>query len=269
MTDEERFSPKRLLSLRRLTRAVADVLREQVVGYVGTLAPLLRPKAVLGAYAEGGTRDPAPGVDRAIRDLQSLHEQVATTKPFNLVRDLKFPLELLTAGLDVSPLEYSHVVKTGSSERVITVVSPLKWVLSYNGFEPGRLALATFTPRRMKEQLALGSRSNEELRKFVLHYLALHLSATRQPGVASVLRDLRFPLETLRIEDFGALPLTCVTSALPTLRPPDHVLVEHTEIAGTETFEEVLEAEEIPKLPDPLNKRLTEVARETGVEPAK
>jgi hypothetical protein len=265
MTDE-RFSPKRLLTLRRLTRAVADVLREHVVGYVGTLAPLLRPKAVLGAYAEGGTRDPVPGVDRAIRELQALHEQVAVTKPFNLIRELKFPLEMLTAGLDVSPLEYSHAIRTGSVERTITVVSPLKWVLSYNGFEPGRLALATFTPRRMKEQLALGSRSNDELRKFVLHYLALNLTATRQAGIASVLRDLRFPIETVRIDDFGALPLTCVSSALPTIRPPDDVLIEHTEIAGTETFEEVLEAEEIPRLPDPLNQRLMEVARDAGIE---
>src|SRR5947209_20604795 len=53
----EHYDPKKLLSLRRLTRSVADLLREQVKDHVATLAPLLRPRAALGDSADAGAKD--------------------------------------------------------------------------------------------------------------------------------------------------------------------------------------------------------------------
>ena len=58
-----RDSTQSLLVLRKLTRAIADVVRAQMTEYLAALAPLLRPKMVLGDYVEDGLE----GVDAAIR----------------------------------------------------------------------------------------------------------------------------------------------------------------------------------------------------------
>ena len=50
-----RDSTQSLLVLRKLTRAIADVVRAQMTEYLATLAPLLRPKMVLGEHVEDGT----------------------------------------------------------------------------------------------------------------------------------------------------------------------------------------------------------------------
>jgi len=265
---DESFRPDRLLGLRRLTRAVSEPLRQQAAEYVATLTPLLRPRNILGDYADGATKDPMPAAERALKELQSAYESTAVAKPFDLLKEMKLPLELLARTVELSPLEYTHVARGSGISKPVKITSPLKWVLSYQGFESGRLATIGFTPRRLKEQLTGGSRSTDELRKFVLHYLALNLTITKQPGVLRVFSDLRFPLTTIKADDFGPLPLTCISSIVSTLRPPDDLLIEHTEIAGTDSFEEVVNANDIAQLSDPLGDKLREMAKTHGALPA-
>ena len=52
-----RDSTQSLLVLRKLTRAIADSVRTQMTEYLATLAPLLRPKMVLGDYVEDGSKE--------------------------------------------------------------------------------------------------------------------------------------------------------------------------------------------------------------------
>ena len=52
-----RDSTQSLLVLRKLTRAIADIARAQMTEYLATLAPLLRPKVVLGDYVEDGSKE--------------------------------------------------------------------------------------------------------------------------------------------------------------------------------------------------------------------
>ena len=66
-----------LLVLRKLTRAITDVVRVQMTEYLKTLTPLLRPKAVLGDYVQGGPKEPSRKSDKAFGDLQALYETVA------------------------------------------------------------------------------------------------------------------------------------------------------------------------------------------------
>ena len=54
-----------LLVRRKLTRAIADVARAQMLEYLGVLAPLLRPRTVLGDYIHGSTKEGAPRADRS------------------------------------------------------------------------------------------------------------------------------------------------------------------------------------------------------------
>jgi len=48
-----RDSTQSLLVLRKLTRAITDVVRQQVAEHLATLTPLLKPAAVLGDYVLG------------------------------------------------------------------------------------------------------------------------------------------------------------------------------------------------------------------------
>jgi hypothetical protein len=52
-----RDSIQSLLILRKLTRAIAEAVRQQMTEYLATLAPLLRPPTVLGDYIQGGAKE--------------------------------------------------------------------------------------------------------------------------------------------------------------------------------------------------------------------
>ena len=70
-----RDSIQSLLVLRKLTRAITDVVRVQMTEYLTTLTPLLRPTSVLGDYIQGGQKEIDPqsrqgvqGAAGALRD---------------------------------------------------------------------------------------------------------------------------------------------------------------------------------------------------------
>jgi hypothetical protein len=80
-----------------------------------------------------------------------------------------------------------------------------------------------------------------------------------------MLERLHFRLASERVDDFGPLPLPHLAFAVRTVRPPDDVLIEHTEIAGTDAFEEVIDVAAIHSLRDPTRERLLDLARSHGV----
>src|SRR5579872_5501327 len=57
----ETYSIQRLLSLRKLTRAIADLLRAELKDYLSALAPLFRPRNVLGDYVQGASKEGTRG----------------------------------------------------------------------------------------------------------------------------------------------------------------------------------------------------------------
>lgn len=267
MATTERFTTKRLLVLRKLTRAVADMLREQAKQHVQTLAPLMRPRLALGEPSDLGSREAFQSVDKNFRELQALFEPLAGSDPFNLRKDLKPPLEIVSWEVELSPLEYRHEATTDEGTKVINIISPLKWVMSFAGMSAGKMSLVSYNPRRFKELLADRSRNTEELKQFMLHYLAMNLAITRSPGLAKIFETLHFPLRTETVAELGELPVPCITSSISTLVPPDDVLVEHTEIAGTDSFEEVVSIDDINNLRDPLREKLLELVKAHGAEP--
>jgi hypothetical protein len=260
---ENDYSIKKLLVLRRLTRAVADLLHGQMREYIATLTPLLRPRAVLGHLVEGGGggKETVHGADKALAELQTLYEAHSAAKPFNLRKELKQPLEIAGTSLETTPLEYAYEAQAEGTTKTVTITSPLTWVLSYAGLAPGRLIQVGFTPKRFREVLADRGLSKDELHQFVVHYLVLHVVATRQVGVAKILDALHFPLGSRTAQELGNLPLTTIASAISTVRPPDGVIIESTEISGTDAFEEVVNLDQIARLGDPLKHRLIELAR--------
>src|SRR5262245_4434919 len=188
-----RDSIQSLLVLRKLTRVMADAIRAQMTEYLTTLAPLLRPQMVLGDYVQGGSKESTRKAEKAFKELQSLYETVASTKPFNLPRELATPLRFSGAGgLEITPVDYPHVAKSGSESRTIVVRSPLTWVLTYNGFSISRL------PELLKEKL----RPGDELQQFVLSYLLMHVVTTNSPGLLNAFSALHFPITTHSAPEF-------------------------------------------------------------------
>jgi len=251
---EDRYSTERLLAIRKLTRSVAEVLRGQMKEYLSTLAPLLRPQIALGGYLVGTTKDPVRGADQAYKELESLYDTVARSKPYDLTQELKPPLDLVSSALDMTVMEYSYTVNTQRQSKNVVVSKPLRWALTYTGFAPAKLA----------ELLANRSRDPNELQSFVIHYLVMHLVMTRQAGVRAMLEALHFPIITDRSPLFGELPITCISCAVSTERLPDDVIIESTEVSGMDAFEEVVSVDDIAALRDPLRERLVEIVKASG-----
>lgn len=251
---EENYSLQRLLTLRKLTRAITELLRGQMKEHLATIAPLLRPKNVLGEYIKSSTREMAPGANLAFKDVQTLYETVAANKPFLLAKELDSSLNIMNTTIELTPMEYVHEAQANNHQKALTITSPLKSILTYSGYAPAKL----------KELLADRYRQPEKVQEFIVHYLALHVTIARQAGLSRILEALHFPLTTIRLPEFGELPITCLTSSITTIRPPDDVLIESTEFSGLDAFEEVVNLDDITGLRDPLKERLLEIARSHG-----
>ncbi|MBS1213698.1 MAG: hypothetical protein H6R26_2315, partial [Proteobacteria bacterium] len=129
----------------------------------------------------------------------------------------------------------------------------LKWVLGYKDLGP----------QRLRELIASHARGGGlELQSALLHYLVIRIIASKPVGIAPIFAALRFPLTTGTTEEFGRLPLTYISSPFSTIRPPDDVIIMNTEIAGTSTFEEVVNLEELRTLSDPLNDHIGRIVDE-------
>ena len=114
---KERDSVQSVLLLRKLTRAVTDVVRTQMAEYLATLTPLLQPKALLGEYVQGGQKESSRRADKAFKDLQALYETVASAKPFHLPQELTPPLNFGAISLEITPLDYAHVAQSGADSQ--------------------------------------------------------------------------------------------------------------------------------------------------------
>ena len=251
---EEHYDIQKFLKLRKLTRSIADLLRGQLSDYIATLTPMLRPRSIFGEYIQGGAKESVRGADKAFLQLQRLYTTVVNAKPYNLLTELRAPIQLESATVEISPLEYSHVVSSDGGSKTIAVTSPLKWALTYSGFSLAKL----------QDLLADRNRMNEETHRFVLHYAALHVVLNSHPGLPRLLEALRFPVSSERFPQFGELPIACISSAVSTIRPSDELIIESTEISGRDAFEEVVNLDDIRNLSDPLKSQLMEIARSHG-----
>ncbi len=239
------MNSQKLIELRKVTRAVADLMRSDLKQWLATLMPLLQPRTLLGHYVQGAGKEPVRGGDRVFKELVGAYEAVSGSKPFSLPRDLKPPLPVDSSALEFVPLVYAHTARGRKASKTVTVTSPLRWVISYAGFGPDRL----------RETIASGDSSGATLQEQVLHHVVLHV-AFQQKGVGALFESLRFPASAEHFPDLGKLPISVLSAAVPTVRPPDETIIESTEISGSDAFEEVVDVDAVRELKDPLRERL-------------
>jgi hypothetical protein len=251
---EERYSTKKLIVLRKLTRAIADLLRGQMKEYIATFSYLFRPRTVLGDFVQSGTPESVPGSDKAFKELQALYEAIAGAKPFNLPKELNPPVEIVSPVVETSPVEYAHLARTQGQAKKVTITAPFKWVLHYGGY----------SPRRLWALMADPARTEEQVREFVIHSLVMSVVVARQPGMLKILNALHFPIQSARREELYGLPTPYVMCAVRTQLPPDELIIESTEISGMNAFEGVVNLEDIANLSHPFKDRLVELVKSHG-----
>ena len=243
-----------LLTQRRVTRAIGEAVRSELSQHISVLTPLLRPDAVFSEYIEGGRRDAGHKPAAAMKELQALYEQLAPAQPLNLRRELTPPFPFGNIGLETTPVDYVHVTLVGKHERRITVRRPLTWTLTYTGFGPARL----------QALLDSKARPPEEMQRFILAYLLLHLVIKHQPGLSHILDELHFPVTSTTLPEFGELPVTRIGIAVGTERPADDVVIESAELTGMDAFEEVVNVEDLSRLRSLFPNRLLQIVSSQG-----
>lgn len=242
----------RLLVLRKITRAVGELLGQELKTHLATLAPLLQPRHILGQHLRGNEKQPVKGDAEAFEELRSAYHELAAKGPWSLPKQLDTPVDILGTPLEMVPAEYAFKISNGALTKTVRVISPLKWVLVPSGFGPKRLRELLNSPR---------TSGGNDIQQCVLQLLVLHVTLSRRPGVVRLLEGLRFPLRADRLDEFPDLPLHCVTSPISTNRPSDEVLLQSTELSGMDVFEEVVNLEDVVQLRDPLRDRLVETVR--------
>jgi hypothetical protein len=252
----EIISIQKLLLLRKATRALSEQLRGMLKEHIGALAPLIRPKPLLGDFVSGSTKESPNFADKSFQEIVAAYQAIGAGKPFTIPKDLKPPLEVSITPLELHPHEYTHTAKSGADTKAVTVYSPMKWVLSYPGYSPESLRVL----------LAQKNPSGEVLQKYAVHYAVLNWVISKQPLFARTLEALRFPVTSGKIAEFGALPVTFLSAPVATMLPPDEVIVESTEIAGSDVFEEVLDMATFESLRDPLREQILTTLQPFGIE---
>ena len=249
----EPYTTQRMLSLRKLTRATADHMRHQLKDVLSAVVPLLQPKAALGDYVRG-VKEPVRGADALFKEIEARYQAVAAEKPFGVRRELTPPVDLTGLSVELNPLEYSHTASVKGQSKRVTITAPFRWVLSYTGFSVPQL----------KALLNSTSPANDEIHAFVLNYVTLSCLVSKQAPLNNVFKALRYKIGATTQPEFGELPLTYISAPIFTVRPPDEVIVETTELTGSDAFEEVIDLDALTALRDPFKDSLLELARTHG-----
>lgn len=246
---DQAFDIPKLLVLRKLTTAVSKYFEQQLRSHLAVLTPLFNPRTVFGELIRGVTKYPVKTAEKSYEELRTAYQGLTRRPPFHELSALTTPLDVFANSIEITPAEYLHRAKSDNQERVIKVSSPLKWVLSYKGTDPGCL------------RGLIVKKSDSELKSCVLHYLVLASTLSKANGIASLFEALRFPISIGRLNDFGELPVPLLSCPVATIRPSDEIVLQSTALSGTPAFEEVVDLTGIATLSDPIKDKLLELVR--------
>jgi hypothetical protein len=161
-----------------------------------------------------------------------------------LPRPLRPPLKPVGLALELYPWESSHEISAGGAAKVVTLRSPVRFVLTYaSGLSLSRLRQGIAGREEHKQ---------EDVREFIVRCCLMHLMLSKYVGIAGLFRSLRWEVGTETSPDLGGLPLTTLTAPLRSMLPPDDLILESTEMSGMPLFEEVVDIAALSEIHDPL-----------------
>ena len=239
--------------LHSLTAEVQKICRGQLRKYLDALAPLFRPRRVLGEHMEGAGKESVVGADQTFAELRETYFR-ACGRPFDLRKDLPLPLESVGTQIGLYEWEYAYEVRGERESRSISIVSPLTWVLAY----PSTYSLS------MLRQVIAGKqeRNAEGVQSFVLRSCLMALQFAKLPELQSLFEGLRFRVEVRKSPQLGELPLVTVSAPIRTIRPADDLLLAATGLSGRTGFEEVIDDYQAAHISDPLQAQIRKILDE-------
>ncbi len=239
-----------LLERHNVTKEVANFCRQQLRIYLDAMAPLFRPRLLLGDCVEGNGRESVPDGQQNFTALKESFSRVGG-RPFDLRRELSPPIESPPTQMQLYEWEYVHEAGTGRERKQITVTAPLTWVLTY----PSVYSLP------LMRQVAAGKqgRDYEAVRSFALRACLLSLMFQKLPQLRTLLEGLRYKVEFRKLPDLGELPLVTLSAPVSTFRPSDDLLLIATGLSGRAGFQEVLDTDSATRIHDPLQDRIAAI----------
>jgi len=240
-----------LTELRRRTEIISKFLRDQLLTHLETLRPVLSPERLLGKYVAG--RGDSALADRAFAQIQQNYKPFSFL-PFDLPAEFDpHWLTLVGSRATLYPWEYTYEARAERETRTISMTSPVRWVVSFTSAYTLSQVIQALTGK--------GERRPEHIRQFVVNALVTQLIVTHTPGLAPLFTDLRYQLQTDSTPDLPKLPLTTITSGLPSFRPADDLILAATGFSGTPAIIELIDFDALSKLEDPLKARIEELLR--------
>jgi hypothetical protein len=237
------FNQEQLPRLHEITQQIEKTCQAQLRAYLDVLAPLFRPRRVLGNHMEGPGMENVPGADKNLSDLREIFFK-ACGRPFDLRKELPSPIESVPTQLQLHQWEYSYDVASERERKTIPVVSPLTWVLSY---------ASTYSFPMIRQLLpANQGHDTESSRAFVLRAGLMYLMFVKLPGLTTLFEGLRYRIEFRKSAQLGELPIVTLSAPFATYRPSDDVLMRATGYAGRPGFVEVINPEEAANVADPM-----------------
>jgi hypothetical protein len=242
---------QQLSELRRKTEIISKFLQEQLQGHLDTLRPILSLERVFGKHV-GGRSDSAL-TERVFGQLQGSYRGF-TSRPFDLPTQFdEHWLTLVGTRVTLYPWEYAHEARDERTSKIITMSAPVRWVATYT---------SAYTLSQFRHALAgSGERRAEHIRQFVVNALVMQLMMAHTPGLSALLGDLRYELHTESSADLPRVPLTVVTSGVPSFRPSDDLILAATNFSGVPAFIELVDIDAFDAMQDPLKGRIQELLR--------
>src|SRR6516165_2704692 len=124
------FTHEDLPRLHNLTKEVSKYFRKQLRIYLDALAPLFRPRRVLGDHVDSADKQPVVGADQNLDELRETYFR-ACARPFDMRRELQTPIESVPTQIQFYEWEYICEARSERERKAINVVAPLTWVVAY------------------------------------------------------------------------------------------------------------------------------------------
>src|SRR5215475_6877995 len=105
------LEPAKLVSLHGLTKQVALACKRQLDSHVEAMAPLFRPRRILGDHIESSGREVVASADKNLADLRELYARVAL-RPFDLRPEIRLPIQSVATQFQFDEWEYTHDTST-------------------------------------------------------------------------------------------------------------------------------------------------------------
>lgn len=243
------LSLEQLHHLHALTRDLAAQAQKQLRANLEAMAPLVRPRRILGDYMEGVGREPVAGSERTWNELQELFRKSAI-KPFDLRPELPNPLPSVQTDLSLTEWEYVHNIESSGGWQLVRITSPLTWVVNY------ATPYTLFAAQKQTDP--------ETTRAFVLRSCLMALLFQKIPAITELLGAMRYRVEPRTVRELGSLPLVTISAPFSTFRPTDELVAKAAGFAGGSTFTEVVDLESVRQLRDPLREEAVRILEKHG-----